>query len=141
MPLIPNGIVAFAGALQDIPSGWSLCDGQNGTPNLRNKFIVGAGDLYNVNTTGGRKDAVLVSHNHAGSVTNTTGSHNHFIPLWSGSGSGTGLTFGSSAARGVGTSSAGDHTHTVESVSTVGTADVSNANLPPYYALAFIKQV
>ncbi len=35
-------IVAWSGAISDIPSGWVLCDGQNGTPDLRDKFIVGA---------------------------------------------------------------------------------------------------
>jgi len=47
------------GAIGNIPSGWVLCNGANGTPDLRNKFIVGAGDTYAVDETGG-----AVEHTH-----------------------------------------------------------------------------
>lgn len=46
-----NMIVIWSGAIVDIPAGWALCDGNNGTPDLRNKFIIGAGDTYAVNDT------------------------------------------------------------------------------------------
>lgn len=44
-------IVLWYGAIVDIPAGWQLCDGTNGTPDLRNKFIAGAGDTYAVDDT------------------------------------------------------------------------------------------
>lgn len=54
---LPAGtIIMWSGTISDIPSGFALCDGTNGTPNLRNRFIVGAGDSYNVGATGGQKD-------------------------------------------------------------------------------------
>jgi len=42
-----NMIVIWSGAVVDIPFGWKLCDGNNGTPDLRNKFVIGAGDTFN----------------------------------------------------------------------------------------------
>ena len=67
------------------PSGWGLCDGQGGRPDLRNRFVVGAGDAYNLNATGGSNSvtlstANLPSHNHSfsgSSGNNNLGSHNH----------------------------------------------------------------
>lgn len=69
-------ITAWWGTLANIPSGWALCDGANGTPDLRNRFIVGAGDSHTQGDTGGSKDAVVVSHTHT-SNTGTSGSHSH----------------------------------------------------------------
>lgn len=47
--ILPAGtIVLWSGAANNIPSGWVLCNGGNGTPDLRNKFIIGAGNLYDV---------------------------------------------------------------------------------------------
>ncbi len=51
--LYPGMIAPWSGAIVDIPSDWSLCDGNNGTPDLRNRFIVGAGDTYTVDDQGG----------------------------------------------------------------------------------------
>ena len=47
-----GGIIIWSGAANAIPTGWVLCDGTNSTPNLRDKFIIGAGNSYNVNDTG-----------------------------------------------------------------------------------------
>ncbi len=95
---VPTGaIMMWSGAISAIPSGWALCDGQNGTPDLRNRFIVGAGSSYNVGNTGGANTVTLStshipSHRHGagGLYASTAGNHNH-------SGS---------------TSTAGAHTHT-----------------------------
>jgi hypothetical protein len=46
-------IMLWSGSVGSIPSGWLLCDGTNSTPDLRNRFVVGAGDTYSVNATGG----------------------------------------------------------------------------------------
>lgn len=43
----------WSGSIVSIPAGWKLCDGNNGTPDLRNKFIPGAGDEYTPGDTGG----------------------------------------------------------------------------------------
>lgn len=41
-----NIICIWAGAIVDIPAGWALCDGNDGRPDLRDKFVIGAGDTY-----------------------------------------------------------------------------------------------
>jgi hypothetical protein len=52
--LLPIGvIIQWSGVIQDIPRGFVLCDGNNSTPDLRDRFVIGAGNLYNVNATGG----------------------------------------------------------------------------------------
>ena len=68
-----GGIIMWSGAISAIPTGWSLCNGSNGTPDLRNKFVLGAWSdgasvaYPNVPPlgTGGTADAVVVSHTHS----------------------------------------------------------------------------
>lgn len=78
-----NTIVMWYGATADIPDGWYLCDGSNSTPDLRDKFIIGAGNSYALNNTGGFTDPVLLQHSHTFSFSGTTetggGSHSHSI--------------------------------------------------------------
>lgn len=51
---LPRGIITmWSGATNAVPSGWALCDGNKGTPNLKDRFIVGAGQSYGVGNTGG----------------------------------------------------------------------------------------
>ena len=75
-----GGIIMWSGAEGDIPNGWLLCNGQGSTPDLRNRFVVGAGtgSSYSVDDTGGSADATLVSHSHnVNGNTNNTGDHSH----------------------------------------------------------------
>lgn len=67
-----GGIIMWRGSSP--PPGWSLCDGSNGTPDLRGKFIVSIGGGFNLNAIGGSANAVVVSHTH---TTQSAGSHNH----------------------------------------------------------------
>ena len=101
-----GGIIMWSGAEGDIPSGWVLCNGQNSTPDLRNRFVVGAGtgSNYSVGDTGGSNDATLVSHSHGSGNygTNNTGGHSH----------GTNNTGDHTHGSGnYGTNNTGDHTH------------------------------
>ncbi len=48
-----GGIIVWSGAIIDIPENWQLCDGTNSTPDLRDKFVPGAGDTYAVDELGG----------------------------------------------------------------------------------------
>ena len=57
-------IMIWSGSAASIPVGWALCNGGNGTPNLQDRFVVGAGSAYGVGVTGGSKDAVVVEHSH-----------------------------------------------------------------------------
>jgi microcystin-dependent protein len=83
--LIPSGIILlWSGSTASIPSGWVLCNGSNSTPDLRDRFVVGAGSTYAVNATGGANtvtlDATMIpAHTHTVSATGTTGgqSANH----------------------------------------------------------------
>jgi microcystin-dependent protein len=136
-------IVMWSGSVATIPTGWFLCDGGNGTPDLRDRFIVGAGSSYAVAATGGSKDAIVVSHSHTGS-TNTTGEHTHTYnndPTATSAVHPTGS--GSQNSRGNNeavftTSSSGAHAHSFTTNSTGSSG--TNANLPPYYALAYIMK-
>ena len=61
-----GGIIMWSGDQTTVPYGWAICDGENGTPDLRNKFVVGVGTEFG-NTLlepGGNKDAVVVAHTH-----------------------------------------------------------------------------
>ncbi|QDP60427.1 MAG: hypothetical protein GOVbin1096_55 [Prokaryotic dsDNA virus sp.] len=76
---VPSGVITmWSGSIASIPSGWVLCDGANGTPNLQDRFVVGAGNSYAVGATGGSKDAVVVSHSHNG-IADFSGGHSHTI--------------------------------------------------------------
>ena len=78
--IIPSGgIIIWSGAANAIPTGWYLCDGNNSTPDLRDRFVIGAGSNYAVDATGGSADATLVSHTHgSGNLgTGNAGSHSH----------------------------------------------------------------
>lgn len=54
-----GGIILWSGAVAAIPDGWALCDGTKGTPDLRGRFVVGAGSAYTVGATGGEASHAL----------------------------------------------------------------------------------
>ncbi len=141
-----GGIIMWSGSIAAIPTGWVICDGTNSTPNLRDRFVVGAGSSYAVAATGGSKDAVLVSHSHSGSVSGTTGGaggHSHNITLSSQTGAGVQPLGATNNSAGTGSTQAiGDHNHSFSGSFSTSSAGVSgtNANLPPYYALAYIMK-
>lgn len=57
---IPKGtILPWYGKSSDIPEGFALCDGTKGTPDLRNRFLVGAGSNYSLGDTGGEDQVTL----------------------------------------------------------------------------------
>lgn len=135
-------IIMWNGTPANVPTGWALCNGANGTPNLTDKFIVGAGSAYGYGATGGTKDATLVSHNHSGS-TGGAGSHSHTYSKGSSgtaqAGSGVGSTGVNKGSTSTNTSSIGNHTHSV-SIGTTGSS-ATNKNLPPYFALCYIMRL
>ena len=125
-----GGIIIWSGSQASIPTGWLLCNGSSGTPDLRDRFVVGAGSTYAVAATGGSSNAVLVSHTH------TDSGHTHTIPT---------VNSASNGADAIGTTAAAaNSTRTSNSNSPLGlsTEGVSgtNANLPPYYALCYIMK-
>lgn len=86
-PFPVGGIIMWSGAIASIPGGWALCNGSSGTPDLRSRFIVGAGSDYTVGATGGANEVTLTTnhipgHTHTVSASGTTasqGSHTHTI--------------------------------------------------------------
>jgi microcystin-dependent protein len=143
-----GGIILWSGSIAGVPSGWFLCNGSNGTPDLRDRFVVGAGSSYAVDATGGAASVTLTtsqipSHAHTG-TTDSNGAHTHdvtlydapyFTPVYR-----TGDTFniGNGTQNTVTTASAGAHTH---SFTTATTGDgTGHENRPPYYALAYIMK-
>lgn len=54
-----GGIIIWSGQANAIPQNWQLCDGTNGTPDLRNRFVVGAGENYQVGNVGGSDNVKL----------------------------------------------------------------------------------
>lgn len=170
-PVPVGGIIMWSGTIANIPSGWALCNGSNGTPNLQDRFVVGAkadgeGSAYpglQGGATGGSADAVVVEHNHGGNTQNA-GSHQHRYvdayfaevggsPNRSVAGSDEGFDndnefFYRTAANG---SSRNEPTENQNPLTyaagthqhPINSAGVSgtNKNLPPYYALAFIMYI
>ncbi len=111
--MLPAGIILlWFGSIASIPSGYVICDGTNGTPDLRDKFVVGAGSAYAVDDVGG-----AVDHNH----TFTGDGHTH--------------TLVSGILLGVGT----DFSNITDSTNVTGTTD-NGSTLPPYHALAYIMK-
>ena len=135
---VPSGLIAiWSGSIGAIPSGWVLCDGTNGAPDLRNSFILGAGNTYSVGQTGGSADAIVVSHTHTATVTDPQHSHGIGNQL---SNTGTaGVPGGTSPYSLISTTTAAASTGISVSNSSTGTSG-TNANLPPYYALAYIMK-
>lgn len=142
---VPAGvIVLWSGSAGNVPDEWALCDGENGTPDLRGRFIVGAGGDYSTGDSGG---AQTHTHDMSGSVGATTltaaqmPSHSHSIPAVSGWLNGTiynpDINTGPSSTGWStgGTGGSGSHTHTLES--TIGDGN----HMPPYYALCYIMKL
>jgi microcystin-dependent protein len=155
--LVPiGGIIMWSGSVVSIPTGWALCNGSNGTPNLQDRFVVGAGSGYAVGATGGSANATLVSHSHTGSTNSTKTADGTADKTLTGAFSPAGNqavynTTGVFTSVRDGTPETGNfynggritmdvtHSHTI-TTSTEGSS-ATNANLPPYYALAFIMRV
>ncbi len=113
--LLPTGLIMlWHGSTATIPTGWTLCNGSNGTPDLRDKFIVGAGNTYAVNATGG-----TTQHN-----------HNYSFSLAGG------LNFGT---KFIDSTPNGAYNSTF-SGGGGGVTDSKN-HLPPYYALCYIMKL
>ena len=131
-----GGIIMWSGSTAAIPTGWLLCNGSNSTPDLRDRFVVGAGSSYAVGATGGASTVALStanmpahthssgtlggstnsagSHTHSG-TTNTTGSHTHGVLTYydaNANGNRVATAYANGGTRAY-TEAAGDHSHTL----------------------------
>ena len=118
-------IMLWSGASNAIPTGWVLCNGSNSTPDLRDRFVVGAGGNYSVGATGGA-DTVTLS-------INEIPSHNHNLLYNSGSFGG---SSGAVTPRGTNTPTTPGLTDRISSTG----GGAAHENRPPYYALCYIMK-
>lgn len=138
-------IMLWSGSTGTIPSGWVICDGTNSTPDLRDRFVVGAGSTYSVDATGGSANATLVSHTHTATSSVTDPSHAHLsaqgteFPIYAVSGTATGPN-GARTGDPHGKTEAVTTGITVSTTNSTEGSSATNANLPPYYALAYIMK-
>lgn len=104
-------ITMWSGSIGNIPPGWHLCDGTNGTPDLRDKFEVATGPTFAVGDEGG-------SFNHDHIITGT--GHQHVLP------GGDEIETGAAQAR---------QTNVLAALGYTDSVPIT----PPYYALAYIQ--
>lgn len=145
---VPSGTIAmWSGAIGDIPSGWTLCDGTDGAPDLTDSFVKGAGGSESPGDTGGASEVTLSesqipSHNH-GSGSYDADSHSHDFTYNSRGdattdGNTANVTSISSSAFSTSTSTQSSGSLDVSGFSSSTGGDGSHENEPPYYALAYI---
>jgi len=168
LALVPvGGISMFSGDAANLPANWAICDGSNGTPDLRDRFIVGASDTKALGSTGGRNAITEVpAHTHGpGTLAAAAGgAHGHTVndPGHTHTFTDNGITTtgtanietGSRTAirasseadttasrqTGITLADAPDHTHTISGeVASAGAASVDIT--PYYYALAYIRRM
>ena len=123
----PGAIILYSGST--IPDGWALCDGNNGTPDLTDRFVIGAGKSYQVNDTGGEAEHTL--------TIDELPEHSFTLP---------GDPIINSTANGTVTLGVGGYFTTTRKFETLNTTDtigscVAHNNIPPYYALCYIMKI
>lgn len=120
--IVPNGVILmWSGNSTDIPDGWALCDGANGTPDLSGRFIIGESNKFPSHSVGGNA-TINFEHSHAysgvteetNSISRLSGNYNVTIPT-------------------------NIHKHSYS-----GTTENSlqkTSILPPYYSLCYIMKI
>lgn len=121
-----GGIIAYSGEAETIPEGWAVCDGENGTPDLRGRFILGSSETHPMGETGGSETVALTetqlpSHYH--SVANSP-SGSYLTPNTGTLGC---IPYKAGASAG--------------SVTTPAGGNQPHPNMPPYYALIYIMKL
>jgi len=153
-PFPSGGIIMWSGSVASIPSGWLLCNGSIGTPDLRDKFVIGAGSTYAVNDTGGSTtiaEANLPSHTHAAGTLAAANesAHTHYPRSGAGNnisspvncfpGGAASNFYSETDGSNMGATGAGSaHGHTISgSTDAIGSG---TAYKQPYYALCYIMK-
>lgn len=141
----PKGIISmWSGAIDDVPVGWVLCNGENGTPNLEDRFIMGAVEDEDLNQVGGENrvtltEAEMPRHTHDVTI-HLGGGHSHTYN--DAAGNSGALTGGNRTLKtpiGASTGFAGNHNHTA-TILMAGNSQ-PHENRPAYYTLAFVMKL
>lgn len=123
---LPIGaVILWAGTLETIPTGWHLCNGEDGTIDLRGMFALGAGGAYSLGDEGGSEEVTL--------DVSQIPSHNHVILTISGYGSNSNPALQTKSQ----VSSGSVSTYNTERVG----ASQPHPNMPPYKALYYIQKI
>lgn len=121
--IMPTGVIAmWNGTIQTIPTGWALCDGSNGTPDFRDRFVVAAGRKYEATVSEGGVETVTLT-------VEQIPAHVHTYQQSINAATSTGNTSNQKHAA-----------YQTSNTSSVG-GGKSHDNMPPYYALAFIMKL
>jgi len=150
-----GGIIMWSGSNSSLPTNWKFCDGANGTPDLRGRFVMCMNRQLNgqsssmgplnywadINTTGGSPDAVVVSHKHTVSEDLNGGT---IVTGLLNQGGVVNGNFNRMATSGetnppYDVQTAFNHTHSV-TVNTEGVSGIMK-NIPQHYVLAYIMRV
>lgn len=166
---LPRGIISmWSGTELDVPTGWHLCDGSNGTPPLSDKFIMAAGSEFNPGEVGGAHTVTLTAnqsglrgHSHGARIDadedSPRGSHMHRV-INAAHEKAQAITFeeGKSSGKAIGspvgptppgtpavtTLNDGKHTHTISVVAAPSSnATEEHENKPRFYTLAYIMKL
>lgn len=132
-------IVIWSGTADNIPTGWQLCDGTNGTPDLRDKFVLGAGTNHSVSETGGSEEVTLTveqmpSHSHMEMVPSKNMTASAYMICQSTTRSDGGRLFNNSGFN--------ESTVTGSRIKTQSAGSSQpHPNMPPYYTLCYIMKL
>ena len=125
---VPSGcILAYSGEAETVPEGWAVCDGQNGTPDLRGRFILGVSETPPMGETGGAEEVTLTAEqlpSHSHKVNYTTIRYDN----------GTQNIDNSIRDSGLGNPAGQVNTRTTG-------GSQPHPNMPPYYALIYIMKL
>lgn len=122
---VPSGVIAmWSGSADAVPSGWALCNGENNTPDLRGRFVLGAGGTYAVGATGGEETHTLTkeeipSHKHGLNASRGTELQTYYSDVCV---------------------NMFEHSYNNAETKATGGGKAHN-NMPPYYALCFIMKI
>lgn len=133
-----GGIIIWSGSA--VPDGWALCDGTNGTPDLRGRFVLGGSDSHAIGSVGGSEEVTLTEaqipkHRHFEYLQAPGTNVTYYYRFNNSSGSSIGVTINNDAIERKDTFSSA-----AAVTSYVGSSN-PHPNMPPYYTLAYIMKL
>ena len=144
-PVMPKGaIIMWSGSSSHVPAGWAICDGTNGTPDLRGRFLLGAGS-HGVGAVGGNSSirlsvSQMPAHTHT--IANG-GGHSHNVTIngpgdrdWN-NGKSSDNTYWGDSTMNLSSDTQGSHSHTAGQTGGGAEVDIT----PPFFAVYFIMKL